>query len=362
MTLFEFFDDAGMGYKRSPDFRSKFDFDIHLTHKDLPVIRALLNEYDYQIWLPEVREIFESHASEKFSDYLFQLHGLKAWEIIDYHEEGLNVKITYTQQYAKKPLIDSFSLNDEISRCIKYIFTSTVELVKSEFENLEGEAKVQYFGFVCLAIEDILSSISKHISRYKLFSSLFYEFVASFYDFTYNYEFYLHKIHCPNLIESYRRLGTAKKLSSDRVRYLEKAIRYEKAPVKGFQFVDADLSLAIKEKRLKKLFYSLKMEKYISEETEFKTFLNIFDNREIKEKVNWIREKNQLHYFIKTLLDNSEYMSKDNERNIWIKTTSSFLHRNNIIEVDQLQRTKQPTSLSKLDAIDDVIKTALSTI
>ncbi len=86
----------------------------------------------------------------------------------------------------------------------------------------------------------------------------------------------------------------------------------------------------------------LKKQGIIAPNTKFTEFRKVLTYGIVKEKVVWLGDINQLHFFINELLKIGAYKNNRN-RNKWITTVNCFcLDNQKKILVEQLQRTKKP--------------------
>jgi hypothetical protein len=111
----------------------------------------------------------------------------------------------------------------------------------------------------------------------------------------------------------------------------------------GFYIESKNISVPV----LDSIWTTLKAEGLIEQRTKFSVFREVFSHGRIKEKIDWIGDINQLFFFIKELTKRAEYNNIRNKHK-WKIAVNCFKIKGQIIEVDQLQRTKEPSMEKKL--------------
>ncbi|MCP1384057.1 hypothetical protein [Runella salmonicolor] len=119
----------------------------------------------------------------------------------------------------------------------------------------------------------------------------------------------------------------------------------------GFYIDNNSKSISI----IDSIWNALKSENLIHNRTKFSIFRKVFNQGIIKEKIDWLGDINQLYYFVKLLTENTEYNNTSN-KNKWQITVDCFKVRGKTIEINQLQRTKNPSSKNRRPILEIINK------
>lgn len=120
----------------------------------------------------------------------------------------------------------------------------------------------------------------------------------------------------------------------------------------GFYFDKKNDSTNI-ETIIDRVWKILKKHKLIENRTKFSEFKKIFNYGKINEKTVWLGDKNQLSFFIKTILKRGIGYKNDRNRNKWEITVNCFkLSNQRDIKIGHLQRTIDPNPNKQIPILE----------